>query len=345
MALFRRGKRDDQAPESAQAVSPQATESASDAAPSDAAGPIEQGADLGVQQAEPAPRVTISVSTYGDQAVPASVPAPTADEAQPAADGPGMPENALLRAALKALPEKPEVADMMNVMRQLLQGILYLRVRGDARAILAEGGDLAFATSTYGDNRFLLAFSGPEALTASVAADGDTGTSALGQPAQRVLQTVVEGPYSGVILDGAVERARIIVPKALIEKALGEGDPALTLKNLLMHERGPKTTADVADALTRVPLWVAASAPDGDGRVGVSESRSANGERRLEVYSHPLEIVALGRGNRPVPLTGAQLGKVLVADAGLTGILIDPGGPWITLDRSDLAAVVALAAE
>ena len=44
-----------------------------------------------------------------------------------------------------------------------------------------------------------------------------------------------------------------------------------------------ETDADVADALTRVPLWVAASAPDDDGRVGVSESRSANGERRLEV--------------------------------------------------------------
>ncbi len=330
MALFRRGMRD--------------------ASATDAAGgePAEAPVAEPTAPAEPTPHVTISMSTYGGPTVPASRPAasPGAEEAPPPPQGaPGMPDNAPLRAALRALPDKPEPADVMNVMRQLLQGILYVRVRGDVRALLAEGTELTFAASTVGEKRFLLAFSGADALQASVQADGDTATSALGQPVQRVLQNVIAGPYAGLIIDQAVAGARIVLPAPLIARALDEGDATLTVKNLLVRERTPEVITDIADALTRVPMWIAVRTRDADGRIGIAESRTAQGERRLEVYSHPLEVIALGRGDRPAPLSAAQLGSILTADAGLAGILIDPAGPWIAIDRGDLAAVLALAGE
>ena len=77
--------------------------------------------------------------------------------------------------------------------------------------------------------------------------------------------------------------------------------------------------------------------------MGVAESRSATGERFLEVFSHPLELLALGRGDQPVPLQNEQLAKALAGDAGLTGLLVDPAGPWIRLTREHLTDLIALA--
>ena len=74
----------------------------------------------------------------------------------------------------------------------------------------------------------------------------------------------------------------------------------------------------------------------------MAESRTATGERFLEVFSHPLELLALGRGDQAVPLQKEQLAKALAGDDGLTGLLVDPAGPWIRLNRQDLAGVLAL---
>ena len=67
------------------------------------------------------------------------------------------------------------------------------------------------------------------------------------------------------------------------------------------------------------------------------------GERILDVFSHPLEVVALGRGDQPTPFTAAQLAAALASDAGLSGVVLDPGGPWIRLTRAQLAPVLELA--
>ena len=69
--------------------------------------------------------------------------APRAAEAPAATETvPGLRDNVLLREALAALPATPDAADLLDVARQLLQGHLFLRVKGDARALLAEGKDL-----------------------------------------------------------------------------------------------------------------------------------------------------------------------------------------------------------
>ena len=107
-------------------------------------------------------------------------------------------------------------------------------------------------------------------------------------------------------------------------------------------ERTPETAAAVTEALTRVPLWVAVGRGEGD-RPGIAEARAADGSRLLEVYSHPLEVAAMRRADRAAPLTGAQLGVALRGNTELTGVLVDPGGPWIRLSREDLVPVIALA--
>lgn len=287
------------------------------------------------------PQVGISVSTFG-QAASSPPVIRAAAEAPPRSETvPGMPDNALLRAALVALPEKPDNRDVMDVMRQALQGHLYLRVRGDARTLVAEGKPLSLAVSTIEDKRFLLAYTGGEPLQAAVRADGDTGTSALGQPVGVVFGNALAGDYAGMILDHATPGARIVLPIELIRKSVEEGDPDLTMKNLLGRPRDQKTAVDVAEALARVKLWVAAGPADENGRFGLAEARTAAGERTLEVFSHPLEVIAMRRGDRPLPLTGAQLRTAVAGDEAITGVVIDPAGPWIRLDRDTLLAALA----
>jgi hypothetical protein len=114
------------------------------------------------------------------------------------------------------------------------------------------------------------------------------------------------------------------------------------VKTLLAEERTPATPAAVAEALTHVPFWVAVGRGP-DDRPGVAEGRAEDGSRFLEVFSHPLEVVAMGRRDQPAPLTSVQLASALSRDEGLSGVVVDPGGPWIRLSRDDLAPLIALA--
>ena len=256
----------------------------------------------------------------------------------------GLPDNVLVVEALQKLSDPPTNDEAMNVMRQALQGHLFVRVRGDARALLSEGKPLDLAVSEVDGNRFLLAFSGGAGLQASVRADGDTATSAISQPVRDIFRTAIDGPYAGIIVDHATAGARINLPTGLLEKASGEGDPARTVKTLLAAPRTPDTAAAVAEALTTSPLWVAAGPSDENGKFGLAESRSPDGTRRLEVFTHPLEIVCMRRGDRTLPITGAQLAKALTSGSGLTGIVVDPAGPWIELSLTDLAPLLELEA-
>lgn len=305
-----------------------------------------------------AARVGISVSTFqgvgaaapaaGEGSEPAASAAPAA-VTRPAAEAPesrefvpGVRDNALLRAALAELKGEPSSEQVLGIARQLLQGHLFLRVKGDARALLAAGEDLPLMVATQGDQQFVMAFSGGEALQASVREDGDTDTSAMGQPVSAVLRHVLAGPYAGLVLDHSSAPARLVLPRALIEKALADTSPDLTVKTLLASVRTDATPALLVAALADAPLWIAAN-QGADGQLGVAEAHMSDGERLLELFSHPLEVFALGRKDQPVPVTAVTLAKALARDAGIAGVLLDPAGPWIRLSRDDLAPVLALA--
>lgn len=325
MALFsRRGKSDEPTVDrAADSPATEATTAATTAAPA-----VEV-------QPEPVPHVGISVSTFGA--------GPQAAPAQPKVSASvGMPDNAPLQAALAALPDAPESADIMNVMRQALQGQLYVRAQGNAQAQLADGKPISLAITTYQDKRFLLVFTGGGPLQLGMQDEQPESTTVLGQAAHHIFRTAIDSGYDGVYLDHASEGARLVLPIELIRKALEEGAVPFELKTLLSAQRTAATAAQVAETLTRTKVWVAAGAGP-DGRIGLAEVRGESGERRLALYSHPLEVIAVGRGDRPLPLEPAQLGNALASEPALTGAIIDSAGPWIELSRDDLAPVIALA--
>jgi len=311
--------------------------------------------------AEAVPHVSISVSTFGRAAataaragapagtVPAATPAlrHLEDRAETASDRvetvPGLRDNVLLRDALATLPAQAQPAELINVARQLLQGHVFIRVQGDARDLLAQGKGLPTSMITFKDEKYMLVYSGGAALQDAVRADGDAATSALGQQAVGLLRQMADGAMGGVAVDHASRPGSALIPRALIVKALDDLDPDLRIKTLLAAERTPEVAAQVVDALRVAPLWMAARRGDG-GQVGIAELRTPDGGRLLELFSHPLELLALGRGDQPVKIDAAQLAKALRSDTGLSGLIVDPAGPWIRLRRDQLHPLLALGA-
>ncbi|MGC5169052.1 SseB family protein [Microbacterium sp. DT81.1] len=284
------------------------------------------------------------------QPSPGPRPAPREEAPAPTESVPGLRDNVLLAEALEALgaTAEPTSLELMNVARQFLQGHVFLRVRGDARSLLSEGKELPLAVVRNGDQQFLLAYSTGAALHASARADQDTQTSAMGQPVLNVIRHMLAGPYAGIILDQSSAPNRAVLPRELLERAIREGDENFTLKNLLSQPRTPETPAAIGAALAHAPLWVAVGqvppqSPEEKPRVGVAESRTPEGERYLEIFSHPLEVHAMRRGNQAMPFPADKLAASLRDHAELTGVVVDPGGPWIRLGRDALAPVLALA--
>ncbi len=289
------------------------------------------------------PVVGISVSAFqglGSTSAPAR---PAADPVPSAAPIPGVPDNMPVRAALASLPAEPQPAQLLNVARQMLQGQLFLRVKGDAKQLLATGANIPLAISTIGDKQYVLVFSGGPALRASLAADDARDTSAMAQPAQAVLRFVANGPYAGIILDPASAPARAVLSRELIAQLLEQADPEFTLKRILAGPRDETTPSQFVSAMSTARLWIATNHPEGSDQMGVAEARTQDGDRLIEVFTHPVEIAALGRGDRPAPVTAAQVGAALAADADLSGLLVDPAGPWIRLSRDDLADLIIAA--
>ncbi|QIG38478.1 SseB family protein [Microbacterium sp. 4R-513] len=366
MALFSRGKRNrdqsadtdaERPAEPAPAESPAAGQAESGTAQTPEAS-LPSGAAEGTDAAAEA-SVGISVSSFrGVGAAPVEeAPAPVRAAAPPNAplgelrlgrevapppreSVPGLRDNVLLAEALGALPADPSPQQILDVARQLMQGHLYLRVKGDARTLLAEGKGLPLAIVTLGDENFVVAYSGGFALSASLRSDGANDTSAMGQPALTVIRHVLGGSYAGLVLDPASAPARIVLRRDMLERMVEGIDPDLEIKALLASERTPATAPSVGAALGRAPFWVGVSRAGDSGKFGVAEARTADGQRFIEIFSHPLEVVVLGRGDQPAPMTGEQLGKALRADPGITGVIVDPAGPWIRLTREDLAGLI-----
>lgn len=310
--------------------------------------PVEDSAEAPVDgEADAAASVGISMSSF--QGLGSSAPSsrrPTAaSERAPEQTIPGVHDNVLLRDSLQRYPEQPQARDLLDLARQVLQGNLFLRVRGDARALMSEGKPLPLASISVDGRRFGVAFSSGKALSDSIVADGDTATSAMSQPALLVLRNLMSSDAAGLAIDPASGPARAILPRELIERMLAALDEELTIKTLLAGTRTETTAFAVAEAMTRVPLWVAVNRPtEGDGRIGVAEGRAPDGARYLEVFSHPLEVAAMGREDTAAPLDGARLAAALRADEGLAGVIVDPRGPWIRLSREHLEPLLALPA-
>jgi hypothetical protein len=348
MALFSRRKKTDDV-EPAEPASTPASEAPAEAVPDAAASvgiSVSSYRGLGstdAPTAAEAPAASVATGTPEPSAPPRPRTAVPAEAPAATETIPGLRDNVVLREALAALPTPAAAPDLIEVARQLMQGHLFLRVKGDARALLAEGKDIPLGVAAVGDKQFVLAYSSGAALRESIQADRETDTSAMGQPVLAVIRYVLAGPYAGLVIDNSSAPARAVLPRELLEKLLDQADPSLEVKTLLAGDRTQATASAVAEALTRVKFWVAVN-KSSEGRFGVAEARTDDGARLIEIYSHPLEVASLRRGDQAAPMTAEQLAGALRADAGLSGIIVDPGGPWIRLSRADLAPVLALGA-
>lgn len=360
MALFQRRKRDDDGDDPAVTPGVEPASSLEAAQPPGAA-------------PEATPTVNIEVSAFrgiGTPAGPAvnaaevnltTPPAPEPDvikQALPAAEAstvhetvPGVHDNVLLRDALAALGDAPTGAELLNVLRQLMQGHVFLRVPGDVRERFVKGDPMPMAVVTNAKGqRFVLLYSSGRALNQAAQQVDHLGTAAVAQPVAHVLRAVLEGDFNGVILDNASSPARAVLPRELLQKSLDEADPSGSIKGLLIAPRTAHTADDVVRAMRAAPLWVAikttaGETPGAPERTGIAEARTEAGERFIEVFSHPLEIAALGRGDRAMRFPVAQLAKTLRDHPELSGVLVDSRGPWIQLSRAALAPLLSLAGD
>ncbi|GAA1237696.1 hypothetical protein JOF42_001446 [Microbacterium phyllosphaerae] len=316
--------------------------------------------------AEAGPEVSLP-STDASPASPAATTAPVAPAAPAAAPAPeperrlplgptlppeqtetvaGMKDNVLLRESLKQVEQGATNEQLLGVLRQALQAHLYIRVNGDARAQISEGKPLAVAVVRDGDRQFMLAFSSAAAVRDSVQLEKDpAATSAVAQPTTSVLQQVVAGEFAGLIVDNASAPHRVVFPTELLQKALEQADVDMTVKSLIAAPREQDTAAKVGEALATKRMWVAVNEGDGSGQVGIAEAQTPEGKRFLQLFSHPLEVLALGRGDRPLPFEPEQLAKLLSSHLDMAGVIIDPAGPSIVVERDALTSVLILAVD
>ncbi|MFJ4044527.1 SseB family protein [Microbacterium sp. NPDC089987] len=255
----------------------------------------------------------------------------------------GLNDNILLREALAELQEGATNEQLLGVMRQSLQGHLYLRVQGDAREQISSGKPLSVGVVRDGERSFMLAYSSGRALQQSLeGAEDAAATSAIAQPTTAVYQQVIAGGFNGIIIDNSSAPHRAVFPTELLQKAVEQGDENMAVKTALAAPRDEQSAVRVAEALAGTRCWVAVNDGSNGQPVGIAEAHATDGRRFLQVFSHPLEVVALGRKDQPLPFQPEQLAKVLGEHSGLAGVLVDIAGPSIAIERDQLSAVLVL---
>ncbi|MFJ4224363.1 SseB family protein [Microbacterium sp. NPDC089695] len=322
------------------------------------------GAQAGPEVSLPAPDTSAPATSLETPVADAPVTAPRATAAPAAAQQErrlplaatvppeqtetvaGMKDNVLLREALAEIEQGASNEQLLGVLRQALQGHLYIRVNGDARAQISEGKPLSVAVVRDGDRQFMLAFSSAGAVRDSVQLEKDpTATSAVAQPVTSVLQQVVVGDFAGLIVDNASAPHRVVFPTELLEKTLEQADVEMTVKTILATPRAQDTATKLGEALAAKRMWVAVNEGAGTGQPGIAEAQTADGKRFLQLFSHPLEVIALGRGDRPLPFDPQQLASLLASHADMVGVIVDSAGPSFAVERDALAPVLALAVD
>lgn len=258
----------------------------------------------------------------------------------------GLTDNVLLREALAVLAEGATNEQLLGVMRQSLQGHLYLRVHGDAREQISAGKPLSVGVVRDGDRSFMLAYSSGRALQRSLqGAEDAAAMSAIAQPTTAVYQQVIAGGFNGIILDNGSAPNRAVFPTELLQKAMEQADERMAIKTALAAPRDDQSAVRVAEALASTRCWVAVNDGSNGQPVGIAEAHATDGRRFLQVFSHPLEVVALGRKDSPMPFQPEQLAKILGEHSEIAGVLVDIAGPSIAIERDSLSAVMVLGVE
>lgn len=255
----------------------------------------------------------------------------------------GNPEfgNLFLRAAMKQLGDQPSEAERIDVLRNLLQGYLFVPVQGDAEKLFKLGKDLPLSLINSDQGQLLMVFTGMDALNISLAASGTKqDITALKQPIENVLAILRDSDLAGIVIDGGNEYQSAYFPRELLLAAFDDMDDQLRVRKLALEAPSDSRTEQLLKALADAPLWLAGQQSGPEGQWGVAENRSPDGTSYLELFTHPLEVRARGRNDSPMPIELAQLLELIAQAAHLDGVVIDPAGPSIELRREDFAQLL-----
>ena len=264
---------------------------------------------------------------------------------------PGMPDNVLLVAALQQLEHEPTPADMLGILRQSLQGNLFVRMKGDHLMQRMAGEPYELAYIDDGKHLFSTAYSSAAAVRDALLAWGsDPADNYVAQmPVRDVYRYVSAGPFAGLVLDDSSTPIPVTVPTGYIDEALDDSDLSFALKSLIAAPRDEHSEARVADALPSSWLWVAVRDENGSGDFVLADVAMPDGNHYLLLFSHPFEVLSVPWEMRqdhftiakPMQFSFEQAREVLQQNPRMTGVLVDPAGPMIAIRREVLDAVAA----
>ena len=149
-----------------------------------------------------------------------------------------------------------------------------------ARAAGRGQGAAARRRAASDGKQFVLAYSSGAALQASIQADGETDTSAMGQPVLAVIRYVLAGPYAGMVIDNSSAPARAVLPRELLEKLVEQADASLDGQDAARGRAHRRPRQPPSPKRSRAcTFWVAVNRSPARARFGVAEARTDDGAR------------------------------------------------------------------
>jgi len=247
-------------------------------------------------------------------------------------------DNVSLRAAIAAFAEAPDQARYFEVLRAAAQGSLLLDATGskiqftEDGSSIAQGSTIGFHEGKGPDGELaLFAFTNQQQAIKMHASDPES-VQTIGQSAIGTLEFAAS-QYTWLYIDPAGPTCAVKVADinfvlrnahndAVKEALAGSGD----------------NRAAVIDALAAGGQLLYAVAENEDGSVQVRTSVSPTGAPVYLAFTSAAEVIA----REPTAAVASIDLSRIVSDA-LTepfeGLVINPAGPWIALDRNDLLAL------
>lgn len=255
-----------------------------------------------------------------------------------------MADNYLLREALGQLASGTSREKLIGVTRQLLQGDLMLVAQGDYLDQFVHASNPPYGSIQTEGRRLLAAYSTEETFSAARAREVDSrNVYSVTQPAGIVLAHVLAKGFDGIVIDNASAPLTVTIPADVIRSMLAEADPNFTIKTLLAAPRDATTVASVVEALLTTTTWAAGrKLPEGGVAIAQGQIPDKTGSYLL-LFSHPWEVSLLGTEDRPLVFAPNDLAQNLAEDPEIAGVLIDPAGPSIVIERAALRRVAELA--
>lgn len=241
-------------------------------------------------------------------------------------------DNVTLRAAVAAFAESPNQASYFEVLRAATQGSLLLDATGSTIQLTEDGSSIA-AGSTIGFHEgkgpdgelALFAFTNQEQAIKLHLNDPDS-VQTIGQSAIGTLEFAAS-QYGWLYIDPAGPTCALKVADVKFVLRNAHND---AVKEALAGDR-----AAVIEALAAGGQLLYAVAENEDGSVQVRTSVSPTGKPVYLAFTSAAEVIA----REPTAAVASIDLARIVADA-LTepfeGLVINPSGPWIGLDRAEL---------